>query len=311
MKRTLAILVTACVSTSVVYAADDPSDLFGKFFYVTGKVEMKKKDAEERASVKRGDSIHYGDMVWTGENSRATIMTLSKKIVNLVPNSELNTSDRSKEPKGKLLKLLPAEGLFEKTSSADSLVAVMGVRAELEYILSPRYSAIKTTTPVIYFRPLPENHSYAIKITGGGLPSPFKGSIESNVLDLSKVELRKPLDRETTYFIQAELVDQRGGLRGKERDVFIRPISDEELAKITAIEKEIAQLQKTDPDNTSYSVLLAAAYEDMGLYSDALTIYEALHREQPDDEFIRDKLAIMYNQVKLVTELINLTQPKK
>ena len=309
MKRASIVIIGLCILASSIPAAEESADLFGKFLNIKGEVEVLKKDAKERSAVKRGDNINYGDKVWTGKDSRATIFTKSKKVVNLPANSELDTT--SGDPQGKLTKSLRMEGLFDKNSSADALVAVAGVRAELEYVLSPRYSAVKTTTPIIRFRELPENFKYQVKITGGGLPSPFKGDLDTNILDLSKVELRKPLERESTYFIQAELVDNRGGLRGKERDVFIRPISEEEFKKITDTETEMARLQKEDPDNPSYQLLLASEYEDMGLYSEALAIYKTLREKYPEDEFIYTQLAHMLNQTKLISDLRKLTEPEK
>ncbi|HQO36817.1 MAG TPA: hypothetical protein PLG59_19295, partial [bacterium] len=232
--------------------------------------------------------------------------TSGKKIVKLVGNSELDTT--ADQPNGKMARSLHMKGLFEESSSKDALVAVAGVRAEMEYILSPRNSAVKSEVPVIELAPLPPDHTYRIQITGGGLPSPYKGTIETNVLDLSKVELRKPLKRDQTYFIQAEIVDARGGLRGKERDIFMHILSAEDYEKISAVEKEIAQFQKEDPENPSYPLILALEYEDLSLYSDALAIYEELHAKSPDDPFIERQLAHIYNQTKRITDLKKLTE---
>jgi len=308
MKRVFAVLVGVCILASLA-GSEEPSDVFGKFLNAKGTVEIMKKGAQERVPIKRGDLIHYGDKVWTREDSRATIITATRKVVNLEANTELDTAGQ--EPSGWLARSLGMEGLFQKGLAADALIAVAGVRAELEYVLSPRNSAIKTTTPVIQFRKLPEKHTYRIKITGGGIPAPYTGTIDKNILDLCKADLRNPLERESTYFIQVELLDERGGLRGKERDVFMRPLGDEDLAKITEIEKELARLEKNDASNPSYKLLLASEYEDIGLYSDALAIYEDLCEQQPADEFIRLQLAHMYNQTKLITELRKLTAPEE
>lgn len=304
MKKVLVVLVAVCVYGNVL-GADQPADLFGKFLNVKGTVKITKQGATQGVPVKRGDLIHYGDMILTGENSRATIITSTRKVVNLEANTELNT--KGEDPRGQLARSLGMEGLFQRTSTADALVAVAGVRAELEYVLSPRNSAIKTTTPVIRLRELPKKYSYRIKITGGGIPSPYRDQIDTNILDLGKIDLRRPLERERTYFIQVEKVDPRGSLRGKERDVFIHPLSAENVAKVTEIENDLAELEKADPDNPSYKLLLASEYEDMGLYSDALAVYETLYKQQPTDEFIQAQLAHMYNQTKLITELRKLT----
>jgi hypothetical protein len=300
----LIFLLGICFLAGAV-GSEAPDDLFGRFLNVKGTVEIMQKGATERLPAKRGDLIHYGDKVWTGEDSRATVITATRKVVNLEDNTEMDTA--GEEPRGWLARSLSMEGLFEKTTAADALVAVAGVRAELEYVLSPRNSAVKTTTPVIRLRELPPRYSYRIKITGGGIPSPYAGTIDTDIVDLSKTDLHRPLDRERTYFIQVELVDQNGSLRGKERDVYIRPLETEELAKITEIERELARPEKDDPGNPSYKLLLASEYESMGLYSDALAIYETLYEQQPTDQFIRSQLAHMYNQTKLITELRKLT----
>ena len=223
-----------------------------------------------------------------------------KKIINLQPNSELNTE--TDQPDGKLASRLGMNGMF-KSSSTEDLMAVAGVRADTEYVLSPRNSVIKTTEPVIRLKEIGEDDRYKIRITGGGLPSPFKGEIEGCVLDLSKVELQKPLKRGTVYFIEAELV---GESRGVEKNIAIYPLEKEDLKTIQAIEKEISELSKADPGNPSYQLVLASEYEDMELYSDALAIYEKLHKQYPEDEYIRNQLARMYDQVGLVTALKKL-----
>jgi len=305
MKQLIAILTCLGCLAGAVYSDDEPTDLFGRFLHVKGKVEMVKKGEVERAPVKRGDLIRFGDKVWTGENSQATIITSGKKIINLVGNRELDTT--ADQPEGKMAPSLHMEGLFEESFSEDTLVAVAGIRVEMEYILSPRNSAVKSETPVIRLAALPPDHSCRIQITGGGLPSPYKGTIKTNVLDLSKVQLRKPLKRDQTYFIQVEVVDAQGKLRGKERDIFMHIISEEDYEKISAIEKEIAQFQKEDPENPSYPLILALESEDLSLYSDALDIYEELHTKFPDDPFIERQLAHIYNQTKRITDLKKLT----
>lgn len=294
---------------AITIGAAEPGEIFGRFLHVKGAVEIKKKDATERVPAKRGLLIHYGDKVWTGHDSRATVITASRKVVNLEADSELDTA--GEEPRGWPARYLIVEGLFERPQATDALVAVAGVRAPLEYVLSPRNSAVKSTTPVIHLRELPPDHRYRIKITGGGIPAPYQGTIDTNVLDLGKLDLRRPLERERTYFIQVELIDQSGGLRGKERDIYIFPLGAEDVAKITEIEKEIEKLEKADPDNPGYKILLASQYEDMRLYSDALAIYESIYDRQPGDEFIRSQLAHLYNQTKLITELRKLSQPEQ
>ncbi len=308
MKRA-SILLSVVSFFVCVGAADEASEIFGRFLHVKGTVEIKKKDSTHRISAKRGDLIRYGDKVWTGPNSRATVITATRKVVNLEADSQLDTT--GEEPRGWLAETLIMEGLFERPETTGALVAVAGVRAPLEYVLSPRNSAVKSTTPQIRLRELPPDHLYRIKITGGGLPAPYQGTIDTNVLDLSKLDLRRPLERERTYFIQVELIEQGGGLRGKERDIYIYPLGTEDVAKITEIEREIEKLEKADPGNPSYKILLASQYEDMRLYSDALAIYESLYARQPTDEFIRSQLAHLYNQTKLITELRKLSQPEQ
>ncbi len=281
--------------------AEEP-EVFGKFLNVKEKVTIKKQDADDRVQVKRGDLIHYGDVVWTGENSRATIVTKDKKIVNLQPDSELNT--KTDQAGNKLASKLGMNAMF-KSSSTEDLMAVAGVRADTEYVLSPRNSVIKTTTPIIRLKEPAEGSKYRIKITGGGLPSPFKGVVDGHILDVSKADLRKPLKRGTVYFIEAELI---GPTRGVEKNVAIYPLEKDDLEVIQDIEKEIAELQKADPDNPSYRLLLASEYEDMELYSDALAVYKQLHQKYPEDEYIRNQLARMYDQTGLVTALKKLLE---
>lgn len=82
----------------------------------------------------------------------------------------------------------------------------------------------------------------------------------------------------------------RDGVSGRQCRALLRILLPAERAEVARWEREAAAARSSAPDSPSYLLLLAEAYERLGLVDDARSAYEKVLRLRPDDAGVQAAL---------------------
>lgn len=94
------ILPLICISFFILFQINEVSagELAGKITIVKGTVKIKKTGIEKLVSVNREERIFVGDLLNTGESSRAQVTFIDDSFVNLSSNTAMRVNQYIFEP---------------------------------------------------------------------------------------------------------------------------------------------------------------------------------------------------------------------
>ncbi|PJZ68711.1 iron dicitrate transport regulator FecR [Leptospira perolatii] len=103
MKQKLLIAISLALSLgSLVILSQNVEEKDARVAFLLGKVQVQKQDSGKWTSLKLGDPVSEGDVVWTGNGSKTTLMYRGSEF-RVLPNTKLKVNGLHGENKdGKL-----------------------------------------------------------------------------------------------------------------------------------------------------------------------------------------------------------------
>lgn len=279
--------------------AQDNAKPYALVMFATGEIQLYHKGDTTASNLKRGDAIQLGDRITTGEHAKLTLVTSTRKIINLPENSELTTNSDSAAAAIPGLGL----GMFKSMEGRSDIGAQAAVRAKDRTVLLkyPRYGFIRDRELVLHFEPLDSGENYHIKIISTRQPRfIFETKIHDSSFNVNKDVVGNDIKMGQPYWISVEKVNMRDKpLQTDFDELAVVMIAPETRTELENAEKALQTMQSADSVNVAYPTLLAETYEAFELYHEAISVYERIFNElAPGDEYSRLRLKDLYARIK-------------
>jgi len=262
---------------------------------LSGKVEVQRDHEKKLHVVRLGEHLFEDTVIYTRENSRASLLFSNGLVITVYPNSRLVLSPRDvDEKKGSPLAVSVSQGvmkgirgIFSEEKKTETLTAVPGFRKKIEEeemgvrVLYPRNSMILTSRPYFRWRTQGKGRVFLVSLTLKGMGGRL-WTIHSKETDIPYPERQKGLDRGQTYFLKVESMDDPTLYD----EVYFRVLEAQEAEEARRVKKEMNDLQKLNPNDSTPIFILVTYYKRKGLYHKALAELDALERESPRERFI-------------------------
>jgi len=273
------------------WTAETPKP-YAKIMYATGTVQTFKRGMPDGHDAARGDDLFAGDRLTTGADSKAVLITVQRKMINLPAKSELIVG----QEKGQTIQGLGL-GMFASGAGRSDAGAQATTRNsdQAPLLLYPRNTMIREKNIVLKFAPLESGERYDVEAVGVAPPFVYQ-------LDSAKLEL--PLDKEhtgkdpvagQTYYIFVRKLNAGNALLNEEKDMRVGILDPQKEEAVAVVEKEILPLMEAEKRNPAYPTMLAETYEANFLYHDAIQLYEKIFNEiAPGDAYSLGRLQHLY-----------------
>lgn len=300
MKRSFILLTFVSILSlfTTVHAQEKPKP-YAVVMFATGEVQVFHKGEDNGLALQRGDAVQLGDRVTTGEESKLTLVTQNRKIINLPGKSELTTDSSNSTTAIAGLGL----GMFKSAEGRSDVGAQAAVRAKDRTILLkyPRYGFIRDKNLVLDLEPLESGQSYHIKIISTRQPRfIYETTIQESSFPINKETVGNEIRMGQPYWISVDKINMRDKpLQSDFDELAVVMIAPETRVELENAEKELQAMEGSDPSNIAYPTLLAETYEAFELYHEAISVYETIyHQLAPGDEYSRLRLKDLYAMIK-------------
>ena len=263
-----------------------------------GKVEVQRADQKGLKAARLGEQLLEGDVLYTYDNSKASLFFSDGSVLTVYPKSRLALSLRKKDKKGgsSLVSSLSKEvmegigGIFSVKKKRETLTAIPGIRKKVEEeemgvrVLYPRNSMILTARPHFRWRTGAKTRSFMVSLTLKGMMGRL-WTLNTRKTEIPYPKEQTALEQGQTYFLKVASTDDPS----LSDEVFFRVLEDQKAEEVRHLAKQMKELQKSNPDDSTAGVILATYYKKTGLYHNALAQLDELETEKPGERFILEE----------------------
>lgn len=286
------LIITLFLLISLPVSAAETPKVYAKTMFVSGTVEVVRSSSEKPLALARGDSLYLGDQVNVGKDSKAVLVTMERRIINLAANSELKIGD----PKGPVILGLGL-GMFADGKGRSNIGAQATTRADesTPLLVSPRNSMIRSGPIVLNFHPLQEGERYEIEIVGVDPPFHYSTNLTVWKFELSGDKIGRDITPGQAYYLTIRHYDANGVQVQEEKDIRVGILDPEKQKTIEDLESELKRFKDEGIGEIVYLTLLAETCETDYLFDDAIRLYERIYREMaPGDAYSYERLKQLY-----------------
>jgi len=273
-----------------------------------GKVEVQRAYEKGLQPAHLGEQLFEDDVVYTYDNSRASLFFSDGSVLTLYPKSRLALSLR-KEGKKEGSSLVASlskgvmegiGGIFSVEKKTETLTAIPGIRKKIEEeemgvrVLHPRNSMILTGRPHFRWRTGAQTRSFMVSLTLKGMTGRL-WTLNTNETDIPYPKEQKALERGQTYFLRVASTDDSS----LADEVYFRVLEDQRAEEVRHFTKQMKGLQRSNPDDSTPGFILATYYKKTGLYHRALVQLDALEKENPGERFIMEEKGEIFAKIGL------------
>ncbi len=300
MRRITAIAL-ACILSIMVGRLSSPAfgnDAVALISSIAGNVELQRTNEQGWGAARMGDQLFEGDVLQTHDNSKASLFFSNGSIITVYPKSRVALSLREMDQeKGSPVAASFSEavmrgvrGIFSVEKKRETLTAIPGIRKKIEEeemgvrVLYPRNSMILTAKPRFRWKTRGKARAFMVSLT-------LKGT-RGRLWTLNTVEMaipypkdQRPLERGQTYFVRVESM----GDSSVSDEVYFRILDDRSAEEVIRIRKQMEELQKSNPADSTPKFIMATYYREQGLYHMALGELDVLERGNPRERYILEE----------------------
>jgi hypothetical protein len=291
--RRIALIAVGCLLLIVMGAPSRApgDDAIALISSLAGKVDVQRAHPKGVRAARLGEQLFEGDVLSTYENSRASLFFSDGTVITVYPRSRLALSLREKGGSS-LVTSLPKEllrgigGIFSVERKRETLTAIPGIRKKIEEeemgvrVLYPRNSMILTTKPRFRWKTRGEGRLFMVSLTLKGMGGQL-WTIHTKGAQIPYPKGQRGLERGQTYFLKVESTEDPT----LSDEVYFRVLDDQKAEEVRRVTRQMEELQKKNPDDSTARFILATFYKKKGLYHRALGELDALERENPRERF--------------------------
>ncbi|GEM_PF-5659328 len=277
--------------------AQEPAKLYAKTMFVSGTVNIIRTATSEATPLARGDSVFMGDRVMTGPDSKAILVTIEKKLINVPANAELNVAGGEA---GRVIAGL-GMGMFASGTGRSDVGAQAATRKmdDEPLLLYPRNSRIRDRSITLQFAPLAEGEQYEIEVVGVTPQFVYPTKLSTTELLLTEDRIGRQLIAGEAYYVYVRKINAQKVELQQENGLRVGLLTPEEETNIAQVEEILQPLMNQERDNPAYPTLLAETYESNCLHHDAIRMYEKIINDiLPDDAYSRERLRHLYTIIR-------------
>ena len=273
------------------------SDAIALISSLTGKVEVQRADQKGLRALNLGEQVFEDDVLYTYDNSRASLFFSDGSVITVYPRSRLVLSLRGTDKKGSSMVTSLSKGvmkgiggIFSAEKKRETLTAVPGIRKKIEEeekgvrVLYPRNSVILISKPNFRWKTRGEARMFMVSLTLKGMEGQL-WTIRTKEADIRYPDGQKGLKRGQTYFLKVASVDDPS----LSDEVYFRVLEDQKAEEVRRVTKKMEELQKLNPDDSTPTFILVTLYRGKGLYHMALGELDALERRHVGERFILEQ----------------------
>jgi len=273
------------------------SDAIALISSLTGKVEVQRADQKGLRALNLGEQVFEDDVLYTYDNSRASLFFSDGSVITVYPRSRLVLSLRGTDKKGSSMVTSLSKGvmkgiggIFSAEKKKETLTAVPGIRKKIEEeekgvrVLYPRNSVILISKPNFRWKTRGEARMFMVSLTLKGMEGQL-WTIRTKEADIRYPDGQKGLKRGQTYFLKVASVDDPS----LSDEVYFRVLEDQKAEEVRRVTKKMEELQKLNPDDSTPTFILVTLYRGKGLYHMALGELDALERRHVGERFILEQ----------------------
>ena len=264
---------------------------------LVGKVEVQRAHQKGLRAAHLGEQLFEEDVLYTYDHSRASLFFSDGSVITVYPRSRLVLSLRKTDKKGSSLVASLSKGvmkgiggIFSVEKKRETLTAIPGIRKKIEQeemgvrVLHPRNSKILTSKPRLRWKTRGEGRLFMVSLTLKGMGGQL-WTLNTKETEIPYPMGKRGLKRGQTYFLKVQSVDDPS----LNDEVYFRVLGDQKAEEVRRVTKQMEELQKLNPDDSTPKFILATYYMRKGLYHKALEELDALDRENPGERFILEK----------------------
>jgi hypothetical protein len=265
---------------------------------LAGKVEVERTNQKESRAARLGEKLFEDDVLYTYKNSRASMFFSDGSVITVYPNSRVALSTREMDQKkgspvaASLSKgvMKGLRGIFAVEKKRETLTAIPGIRKKIEEeemgvrVLYPRNSMILTSEPHFRWKTRGKTHAFMVSLTLKGMGGRL-WTLNTKDTEIPYPKGKSALERGQTYFVKVESMDDPS----LSDEVYFRVLEVEKAEEVRRVREEMEDLQKSNPNDSTFKFILATYYREKGLYHRALLELDALERESPGERFILEE----------------------
>jgi hypothetical protein len=273
------------------------SDAIALISSLTGKVEVQRAHQKGLRALNLGEQVFEDDVLYTYDNSRASLFFSDGSVITVYPRSRLVLSLRGTDKKGSSMVTSLSKGvmkgiggIFSAEKKRETLTAVPGIRKKIEEeergvrVLYPRNSVILISKPNFRWKTRGDARMFMVSLTLKGMEGQL-WTIRTKEADIRYPKGQKGLKRGQTYFLKVASVDDPS----LSDEVYFRVLEDQKAEEVRRVTKKMEELQKLNPDDSTPKFVLITLYRGKGLYHKALGELDALERGHPGERFILEQ----------------------
>ena len=266
---------------------------------VNGSVEVFKGGSGPSVPAQISMSLFPGDVVKTGDESKASILFSDGRITKIPPKGSLALDVPKGESSSLVSKLLSRIKIFGKGGEDEVLGVAATTREKFDRdfsILFPRNCSVADLSPVFTWQEVQGVEGpFEISIMGssGVLPK-----FSTSQLSLNLKEEGKELKPDSVYILKVS-VNTTAGVFSDE--CFIQTSSEKTMKDYKGLKNEVLAFVKENPEDDTSLLLLAKVAEENQIYDDAVKFYLKLKKSYPE---LEERVKIISGKVKLNPELV-------
>jgi hypothetical protein len=271
-----------------------------------GKVEVQRAHEKGLQPAHLGEQLFEDDVVYTYDNSRASLFFSDGSVLTVYPKSRVALSLREKDRKevSSLVASLSKGvmqgigGIFSVEKKRETLTAIPGIRKKIEEeemgvrVLHPRNSMILTGRPHFRWITGAQTRSFMVSLTLKGMTGRL-WTLNTNETEIPYPKEQKALERGQTYFLRVASTDDPS----LSDEVYFRVLEDQKAEEVRHFTKQMKGLQRSNPDDSTPGFILATYYKKTGLYHSALVQLDALEKENPGERFIMEEKGEIFAKI--------------
>ena len=283
----LSTLISIAIMLSVLAALPLAAAAFwGQVTFVKGAVTVVKSSGGQALPVKRGDILHGGDRVKSGENSKASLLLSDGSILVVPASSEvvLGQSPKSQSPQLQVVAKNLSKTLLSREGDNPMLKHLGGLRGEERNIaLAPCKTKVKVGPTRLVWLPKVGVSKYAVTLMG-----PDDSLFESTVQGTDLLVPAEKLVPGVTYYWEvrdAALKDSITAL-GSGTFTTLEKKAEEEVSKLEKSISDAFPSGSAGADSTPL-FLYYQVYIEKGMNLDALLRLDKISSIDPEDAEVK------------------------
>jgi len=306
--RRISAIALACLLSIMVGRSSLAfgSDTIALISSLNGKVEIQRANQKGLQPAHLGEHLFEDDVVYTYDNSRASLFFSDGSVLTVYPKSRVTLSLRGKDKKeaSSLVASLSKGvmegigGIFSTETKRETLTAIPGIRKKIEEeeigvrVLYPRNSTILTPRPDFHWRTRGKTHSFMVSLTLKGMRGRL-WTLNTKEMGIPYPKDQIPLERGQTYFVRVESKDDSS----VSDEVYFRILDDRSAEELIRITKQMEGLQRSNPDDSTPGFILTTYYKQTGIYHMALEQLDTLEKKNPMERFILEEKAEIFAKI--------------